>query len=604
MVTAMKRAGLSTIAQPVILAVISFTTLAPTWAQDPNAGDAPNHGVARLSYVQGNVGMRHGDMGELSPAALNVPLVTTDRVATGDTGHAEIQFDFDNMIRLAPSTEVRLSQLEFQNYQVQIYSGTTSFRVLQDNPGQVEISTPTVSVRPAKAGTYRVSVRPDGITEVTVRQGQVEIYGPQGSENLGPGQTMQVRGNPDAPEFQLAAAIPLDDFDRFNLDRDKVMQQSNTYNRGYVPPNVAGGESLDQYGQWQNDGQYGNVWVPNEPPGWAPYQNGQWLDESYYGWSWLGAEPWGWAPYHYGGWYVSPWGWAWAPGFRVGITPFWRPAMVGFFGWGPGLGIGVGFGFGFGHVGWVPLAPFEVYHPWYGAGAVAGRYGVSNVSAVNAFRNASVTNAVSSVGTNEFGHGMVSGASMARPTGADLARASAVRGALPIAPTAASRRVSSAAVNTHGMPQSNSNTRFATRSATAAAGAGSSNSGWRGMNGYNANGAARGNTGGNSGGGNTGGNAGAAAGTNRAGGNPGGTPGVSRGGVAPQSGGNGYATPRGGSYAAPQSRAPQQQPLRMNPPIVQPRSAPSSSGGGGGGSRSAPAPSRSGGGGHSGGGHR
>ena len=37
-----------------------------------------------LSVVQGNVSIRHGDLGELSPAALNVPLVTTDRVVTGD----------------------------------------------------------------------------------------------------------------------------------------------------------------------------------------------------------------------------------------------------------------------------------------------------------------------------------------------------------------------------------------------------------------------------------------------------------------------------------------------------------------------------------------
>jgi hypothetical protein len=292
MVTAMKRTGFTIIAPPVILALILFAALAPAWAQDPNQGDAPNHGVARLSFVQGNVGMRHGDMGELSPAAVNVPLVTTDRVETGDTGRAEIQFDFDNMIRLAPSAEVRLSQLDYQRYQVQIAAGTTSFRLLQDPPrGEVEISTPTVSIIPVKAGTYRVSVRPDGITEITVRAGQAEIDGPQGSENLAPGQTMQVRGNPDAPEFQTVAAIPIDDFDRFNLDRDKVMQQAQqagSYRPGYVPPDMAGGEALDQNGQWQNDPNYGNVWIPNEPQGWAPYQNGQWLDESYYGWTWLG----------------------------------------------------------------------------------------------------------------------------------------------------------------------------------------------------------------------------------------------------------------------------------------------------------------------------
>ena len=222
------------------------------------------------------------------------------------------------------------------------------------------------------------------------------------------------------------------------------------------------------------------------------------------------------------------------------------------------------------------------------------------------------------MGTNEFGHGVVSGANMARPGSADLARASAIHGALPIAPTAASRRVANAAVNPRGMPQSNSNVRFSSRSAAATAGAGSTNPGWRSMNGYNANGAARGNSGGNGGG---------PAATNRGGGaNPTGSAGINSGarsGATPQSGygnaprgGSNEGAPRTGGYATPQNRAPtsQQQPVRMNPPIVQPRSAPSNSGasrpapgpsGGGGGSHSAPAPSRSGGGGGGhGGGHR
>ncbi len=50
--------------------------------------------------------------------------------------------------------------------------------------------------------------------------------------------------------------------------------------------------------------------------------------------------------------------------------PYWAPAYVGFFGFGPGLGIGVGFGFG--GVGWVALAPFEVFHPWWGRGFYGG----------------------------------------------------------------------------------------------------------------------------------------------------------------------------------------------------------------------------------------
>ena len=39
----------------------------------------------------------------------------------------------------------------------------------------------------------------------------------------------------------------------------------------------------------------------------------------------------------------------------------WRPAVVAFLGFGS-------FGFGFGDIGWVPLAPYETYYPWWGNG--------------------------------------------------------------------------------------------------------------------------------------------------------------------------------------------------------------------------------------------
>ena len=112
-------------------------------------------------------------------------------------------------------------------------------------------------------------------------QAQAEIYGPHGSENLAQGQTMQARGTADDPEFQIVAAIPLDDFDRFNLDRDRVMQQTTSYRRGYVPPDVTGGESLDQYGQWQNDPNYGQVWVPTGTAGMGS------VSERAAGWMWI-----------------------------------------------------------------------------------------------------------------------------------------------------------------------------------------------------------------------------------------------------------------------------------------------------------------------------
>ena len=430
--------------------------------QSDSQGVAPDHGVARISVIEGSVSIRQGDAGDLSAAALNAPLMATDRISTGDGSRAEVEFDALNSIRLAPNTEVRLSELQYKQYQVQIAQGTVMFHVVRDNDAREEISTPTVLVRPAKQGSYRLTVNPDGTTQIDVRMGQVEVFGPGGSEFVNAGQTMMARGSPSDPQVQVIQSGPQDDFDRWNADRDRIVDRNSSTR--YVSPDVSGAESLDPYGQWHNDPQYGNVWVPSESPGWAPYQDGRWAYTPYYGWTWLGVEPWAWAPYHYGYWYSSSWGWAWWPG-PIGVPYFWRPAMVGFFGWGGGgFGFGFGFGFGYGNVGWVALAPREVFHPWYGAGAgVFSRTSiVNNVNIANTYRNARFTNAIGGVRAAEFGRGAVSARSMVRATPADLTRAGSVRGAMPFAPTQASRQFSNATVSTRGMPQARPNLNFST----------------------------------------------------------------------------------------------------------------------------------------------
>ena len=49
-------------------------------------------------------------------AAINAPLVVGDRLYTGPGSRAELQFDYANMIRLAPESEVRIAELEFKRY--------------------------------------------------------------------------------------------------------------------------------------------------------------------------------------------------------------------------------------------------------------------------------------------------------------------------------------------------------------------------------------------------------------------------------------------------------------------------------------------------------
>jgi hypothetical protein len=205
--------------------------------------------------------------------------------------------------------------------------------------------------------------------------GEAEIFAGGKSDVVHKGQTLVVSGDPENPQLAYSNAIPKDDFDKWNDARDQALDQSDSYK--YVSRDIYGAEDLAGYGRWVYDPPYGWVWVPNVAVSWAPYRVGRWTWVDYYGWTWVSGDPWGWAPYHYGRWYHAPrYGWVWYPG-EVHVRYYWRPALVGFFGWGV-------------NVGWVALAPREVYRPWYGAGrtVVTNVTYVNNINVVNTYRNA------------------------------------------------------------------------------------------------------------------------------------------------------------------------------------------------------------------------
>jgi len=437
-----------------IMVLLTAGLSIPVRAQDP---DDLQRGVARISLMNGEVSVRRGDSGEWVAGVINAPLLSDDRVSTGPNSRTEVQFDAANILRIGGNAEVRLTQLEATRYQMEIAHGTVTFRVLRPSSANVEVDTPSVSVRPSKQGIYRITVNDAGESEVTVRAGEVEVFTPRGSQWVNAGQTMMARGTAADPEFQIVNAIPGDDWDRWNDSRDQALTQSSSYQ--YVGPGVYGVEDLDANGTWTDVAPYGPVWQPTVGigPDWAPYRNGRWVWEDWYGWTWVSYDPWGWAPYHYGRWFNRPgFGWCWYPG-GLGIRHYWSPGLVAFFGFG-----GVGVGFGFGHVGWVPLAPFEVFHPWWGRGFY-GRAGfernlnITNVNISNVYRNARF-NGVSGVSANDFRSGRFN--SVSRVSGEQVREAGLVRGQVPMGPTNANTHFSDRAA-TH-IPQGNTNTRFFT----------------------------------------------------------------------------------------------------------------------------------------------
>ncbi len=410
-------------------------SMIPAFAQQD---DDASRGVARVSVVAGDVSVRRGDSGDNVAATINAPLVAQDRLLTGAGARAELQFDFANMVRLGANTEIRLAELQYQRFQLNLPVGLVTFKVWQNSQSEVDINTPVASIRPLRKGEYRVQVLEDGSTEITVRDGEVDIFTPQGSRKLGQGRTLRIsQTNGGEASFQAISEAPFDSWDQWNRSRDQELASSRSSR--YLPQGVYGGEQLDAHGDWVYSAPYGNVWQPRVAAGWAPYRTGRWSWLDYYGWSWVSYDPWGWAPYHYGRWFNNGGNWCWWPG-AAGGRHFWSPALVSFVGFGRG---GFGLGFGFGNVGWVPLAPFETYNRWYGRGFYGNRGFnnttiINNVNITNIYRNARVDGGVSYVEAENFNRGIShqggNGNGYRAARSSDLSNASEFRGQVGIAP--------------------------------------------------------------------------------------------------------------------------------------------------------------------------
>lgn len=399
-------------------------------AQADNAEQNPQTQptVGRVSFIHGNVSIQRGDSGDWIAASMNTPLEAGDRISTGDDSRAEVQLDYANIVRLAPNSTVKITNLNKGQIQVQVGEGLVSYDVLQNSQTDSEIDTPNSAVHPLRQGQYRVEIVNDSQSQITVRSGEAEVSEPQGSTRVDSGQLITIQGT-DSPQYQTANAAAPDDFDNWNQSRDQSITGAQSW--GHTDRYYTGSQDLDSYGHWENVPDYGQVWVPDQDSGWAPYRDGTWQWEPYYGWTWVSYEPWGWAPYHYGRWFVYGGNWAWWPG-PIGVyggwgySPVWSPAYVSFFGWGGG----VGFGFGFGNIGWLPCGPGDFFRPWWGFGVTRvgfvgfagfhdrfgggfgrpfdplfrGPHGFSNFGRFD--NDARIRAGVSSIRGNEFGHGV------------------------------------------------------------------------------------------------------------------------------------------------------------------------------------------------------
>jgi hypothetical protein len=463
------RAGLLAIPILVLFTVIPAAGQAP--AQGSGTGVTQNDpGVARVSFIHGDVTMQRGDSGDFSAVTLNTPLVTGDKVATGDASRTELQLDYANLLRLDQNSQADVAALDKNRIQVQVSQGLANYSMLKGFQADVEIDTPNVSVHPVREGRYRVQITPDGDSLVTVIDGEAQVSTSEGSTTVKKGQLITVRGTGTEAQYKVSDAPHTDDWDKWNKDRDNIIYNANAYRK--TNHYYTGAADLDAYGTWTEVPDYGQVWVPQVDYGWAPYRVGQWDWEPYWGWTWVSGEPWGWAPYHYGRWFLWGGSWAWWPGpVYPAYQPIWAPAYVSFFGFGEGVGFGFGAGFGFGSVGWLPIGPCDFFHPWwggfrdhFGVVSVTNITNITNINNVNNIQNGiaplhggnrysnlhsmlindRVRQGVSGVSAERFGRGAVP----VRSVGAsELRGGHMMTGNLPVVPSRDGLRVSNRPVS-------------------------------------------------------------------------------------------------------------------------------------------------------------
>ncbi|MFI5231186.1 MAG: DUF6600 domain-containing protein [Gemmatimonadales bacterium] len=322
------------------------------------AGDPPSR-VARLSSMQGGVSFQAAGSAEWGTAMLNSSLTTGDRLVSDDDGRAELEVG-GVAARFGSSADVTVTSLTDGLFQLGVAAGTLRLSVYRMNAGDtIEVDTPNGAVTMLTPGNVRIETNSAGTqTLVSVERGRVELNGPNLSQVLDAGRTVQLAARDGGVQIVSAAHPASDTFDAWSSYRDGKLTNTASQSEAYVNPDVPGVQDLDANGRWETDADDGPIWYPTTVAvGWVPYRYGHWGWVEPWGWVWISDEPWGFAPFHYGRWAFVRNRWGWVPGPRMG-RPYYSPALVAF-------ADGSGFGVGVGVSAWFPLGPRDPYIPWY-----------------------------------------------------------------------------------------------------------------------------------------------------------------------------------------------------------------------------------------------
>ncbi|CAD5369796.1 conserved exported hypothetical protein [Rubrivivax sp. A210] len=326
------------------------------------AQDDPPGRVGRLAVIQGEVSWYDLEQGEWADAERNRPLTSGDRLVTAARATAEMRIG-STVVRLNESTELELTRIDDQRIALRLHRGSLALQVRsREIADEIALDTTEVGLQPLRAGLYRLDRR-DETTHATALRGALRVDERNGF-TIERGQRIELwREDGERGPLRSRFGVPENDgFAAWVASEDRRDERSESAR--HVSPEMTGAEELDRNGRWEQHPDYGAVWMPTTVrDDWAPYRYGRWTWVQPWGWTWVDDAPWGFAPFHYGRWVHWRDRWAWHPGDYV-ARPVYAPALVAWVG-GPNFSVSINLGAP--AVAWVPLAPREIYRPWYRA---------------------------------------------------------------------------------------------------------------------------------------------------------------------------------------------------------------------------------------------
>jgi ferric-dicitrate binding protein FerR (iron transport regulator) len=271
--------------------------------------------IVRLSDVKGALGLDRMTGHGFEQTMQNMPIVEGAKLRTAD-GYAEVEFEDNSTLRLAPETQVDFSLLALRSSgakasTMNVVKGTVyvSTESTKDNEFLLEAGGAKMMVAPS---THLRLEFDGGKAVVSVFKGNVEVQRGEDTTVVDKKESLTLA----AGEMTVAKKIaeePFDGWDKESIDYHERYSKANAFAGS---GNAFGLSDLNYYGNFINAGGCGQMWQPYMvSAAWSPYANGVWALYPGAGYSWVSPYPWGWLPYHSGSWaFCNGVGWGWQPG--------------------------------------------------------------------------------------------------------------------------------------------------------------------------------------------------------------------------------------------------------------------------------------------------